>query len=139
VRQFAGIDVTIVGVEELEAILARFEPKEAKKLLQKATQAGAKVLKPKVKAEAPNQRRLKRSISAKRAARALPAALVTPRPKIAFYRHWTINGTKPRQTAKGANRGQVAPNPFIKRAADRHQNEAYDAVNKVITDALEAP
>jgi hypothetical protein len=113
-----SIGVRIVGADEIHSLLAKYQGTEAKKRLQKAAQAGAKVLKPKVKAAVPpGHSRLKRSISAKRAKRQLPAAIVVARPKIAFYRHFTIAGTR---------RG-VRANPFIARTADAHGDAAIKA------------
>lgn len=87
----AGVTIDIRGVPEVQAFLENVD-KGANATLQKAASAGAKALKPFVQAAAPSERGwLRRSISARQAARQRPAAVVTAR---AFYRHMVIGGTK---------------------------------------------
>lgn len=143
-------DITVLGVPEVRAALAKYEEAPLKKTLQKATNASGKFLKPKVQAEAPRRTgRLRRSISSRQARRERPATIVTARPKVAFYRHMVIGGTKPHrirfpdQKAAGVPvaQGNIAhpgakANPFIERAAERWDEEALDVADRVIKQEL---
>ena len=89
--------VSIRGLPEVQRALAKLEPAQTKMILQKASTAGAKAVKPYVKAETPRGAtgKMRRSISATQARRGRPAAIVKFRPKIAYYRHMVIGGTTP--------------------------------------------
>lgn len=139
-------DITVVGLPELRQTLAKYEEGPLKKTLQKGTNAGAKYLKPKVQAEAPRRSgKLRRSVSAGQAKRSRPASIVKLRPKVAFYRHMVITGTRPHrirfpdQKAAGIPRGQgniehpgARANPFIERAAEQYDDEAFAVATKTI-------
>lgn len=137
--------IEIVGEEGVHKMLSDYTNPKLPKRLQDATKAGAEVFKPAVKAEARKvSKRLARSVSLRRAGRERPATIITFRPKVAFFRHFVIGGTKdhgPRranalvfQTSSGwvvtkHVRG-VRPNPIMDRVADRLSGQALDAVDR---------
>jgi hypothetical protein len=152
-----GIGVDIRGIPELQAALAKFEDAPAKKLLQKASTAGAKALKPPIQGEAPvgpsgnrhtKRGALRRSVSSRQARKDRPAAVVSARPKVAFYRHMVIGGTKPhdiRRPATTPTGGQymrvihhpgAKANPFVERGFQSGEAAALAAIDRVIDEAL---
>ena len=151
----AGIDVDVRGIPEVQAALGKMTGAPMKRTLQKASTAGAKALKPHVKAAAPKGAtgRLKKSVSSRQAKRDRPAAVVTARPKVAFYRHMVIGGTKAHGPRDHRNkmlifRGRDGHNvmtpwvkgtdarPFIAVGFDRGKGDAERAIEKVIDDYL---
>ena len=91
------VAIDVRGVPEVQRALAELSGgATAKRALQKASTAAAKTLKPYVQREAPRGAtgKLRRSVSSRQARRERPAAVVVARPKIAFYRHMVIRGTK---------------------------------------------
>lgn len=152
-----GIDIR--GIPEVKAALDKLGGPPMKATLQKASSAGAKALKPFVQAEAPvgepgnpytKRGALRRSVSARKAKRDLPAAVVSPRPKIAFYRHMVIGGTKPHrirfpnQKAAGVDKGAgnirhpgAKANPFVARGYAKGESAALAAIDRVIDQYLE--
>jgi hypothetical protein len=147
------IGVDIRGIPEVRSALGKMEGPLMKRTLQKAATAGAKTLKPFVQAEAPKGKtgRLRKSVSSRQARRERPAAVVSARPKVAFYRHMVIGGTKPHQIrfpnqkAAGVPKSQgnishpgAKPNPFVSRGFDRGQSAAMAAVEKVVGDYLDS-
>ena len=145
-----GIDVR--GVPGVVAALDKLGGAPMKSALQKASTAGAKALRPFIKAEAPRGKtgKLRRSISARKAKRDLPAAIVSARPKVAFYRHMVIGGTRahairfPNQVAAGVPKTQgnirhpgAKANPFIARGYAKGESAALAAIDKSIDDYLE--
>lgn len=155
--------VGLRGVPELNRALARLgDGPDSRRALQKAASAGAKTLKPFVQREAPRRageslRRwgkeshkpgtLRRSISARVAKRDRPAAVVSARPKIAFYRHFVILGTKahdlrPRNNRPAGSRPimkkRQLPNPFIERGFEAGREAAVAAIERVIDEYVEA-
>lgn len=146
-----SVAVEIRGIPEVQTMLGKLEGPAAKKALQAATKEGGKVLKKTVKAEAPRGAtgNLRKSVSARTVRRDRPGTVVSPRPKIAFYRHMVIGGTKahmirfPDQKAAGVPKsgGNIPhpgakPNPFVSRGFDRGQAAAMAAVEKVVEDYL---
>jgi len=152
-----GIDVR--GLAEVQAALRQLgDGPQSRRALQKASTAGARALKPYVQREAPvgKTRRLRRSISARQARKDRPAAVVSSRPKVAFYRHMVIRGTRPHPivpderkalafTAGGRDlvRSRVLhpgtrPNPFIERGFDAGRAAAEAAIERVIDEFMEA-
>jgi len=122
-------------------------------VLQKASSAGAKAIKPYVRAETPKGKtgRMRKSISATQAKRDRPAAIVKFRPKIAYYRHMVIGGTKPHrirfpdQKEAGVPKSQgnirhpgAKGNDVMGRAWSNGKTVTIAAVNKVIREYLEA-
>lgn len=144
------MSVTIQGLDELQRELDKLEPAPLKKTLQKGTNAGAKLLKPHVKAAAPRRTgKLRKSVSAGQAKRERPASIVKLRHKIAFYRHMVIGGTKahrirfPDQKAAGVPRAQgniqhpgARPNPFMDRVFDERERAAADEAIETIRKEL---
>lgn len=150
--QIGGGLVSIRGLKEVQDALAKVEGPELKKLLQKASTAGAKAVKPYVKAETPKGKtgRLRRSISATQARKDRPAAIVKFRPKVAYYRHMVIGGTKahrirfPDQKAAGVPKREgniqhpgAKGNDIIGRAWTAGKTPTLKAISKVIDDYLE--
>lgn len=145
-----SVDIDVRGVKELKAELDKAVGPELKKTLQRATNASGKFLKPKVQAAAPRRTgKLRRSISSRQARRNRPATVITARPKVAFYRHMVIGGTKPHrirfpdQKAAGVSKadGNIAhpgarANPFIDRAADQWEDEAFVIARRIIDEEL---
>jgi hypothetical protein len=145
------MSVTVHGLPELQRELDKMAPGPLKKTLQKGTTAGGKYLKPKVKAAAPRGKtgKLRKSISARTAKRDRPATIISARPKIAFYRHMVIGGTKPHrirfpdQKAAGVSKSDgnirhpgAKANPFIRRAAEQHDDAAVAVAIRTITAEL---
>jgi hypothetical protein len=141
------MSVTIVGLKELQRELDKMEPGPLNKTLQKGMTASGKFLKPHVQAAAPRGKtgKLKKSVSARQARRQKPGAIISARPKVAFYRHMVIGGTKPHrirfpdQRASGVGKGEgniyhpgAKAQPFISRTADRFEEPAA----KVAMDAI---
>ena len=152
-----------VEIDDREAReeLARWQNPELRKKLNRATAAGAKALKPHVKAEASKvSKRLARATSAGQAKRDKPAGIVKFRPKIAFFRHWIIGGTRahgPRRAPllrfvpgwnpymsssrpagpwiRTTRVAGVKPNPIIARVADAHEDDARRAVERALEES----
>lgn len=156
--RLVGIGIDVRGVPGVLAALDGLTGAQMTRTLQRASTAGAKALKPFIKAEAPigpsgnkytKRGALRRSISARKAKRDLPAAVVSARPKVAFYRHMVIGGTKPHrirfpsEVAAGVGRTEGSirhpgsrPNPFIARGFAKGESAALAAIDKVIDDYL---
>lgn len=151
----SGIDVDVRGIPEVQASLGKLTGPAMKRTLQKASTAGAKALKKPVQAAAPKGAtgRLRKSISSRQARRDRPAAVVTARPKIAFYRHMVIGGTKAHGPRKASNtmlifRGRDGRNvmtpwvrgtparPFIDVGFQHGKGDAERAIEKVIDEYL---
>lgn len=141
------MSVQIIGANGVHRMLADYMAPKLPKRLQDATKAGAEVFKPAVKAEARRvSKRLARSVSVRRAKKDRPATVLTFRPKVAFFRHFVIRGTKdhgPRRAAALSFQGRngfvvtqrvkgVKPNPIINRVADRLEGQAYAAIDKAL-------
>ena len=146
-----ALSIDVRGVAEVQAFLARIDEGQ-KATLQKASTAGARALKPFVKAAAPRGAtgRLARSISGRQAARDRPAAVVTARPKVAFYRHMVLDGTKDHGPKKASvmvfkgDHGTVftrhvrgtKPRPFMAEGFAAGEAAMNAAIDKVIDEAL---
>jgi hypothetical protein len=137
--------IEIVGASGVQKMLADYMTPKLPKRLQDATKAGADVFKPAVKAEARAvSKRLARSVSVRQAKKDRPATILTFRPKVAFFRHFVIGGTKdhgPRRAAALSFQGRsgfvvtkhvrgVRPNPIITRVANRLESQAYAAIDR---------
>lgn len=149
--------IEIRGDREVRQMLGQYKNPTLTKRLQDATKAGATVFKPAVKAEAGRvSKRLARSVSVRRAKRDRPATILVFRPKVAFFRHFVIGGTRdhgPRKaqwlffipgwnqyftTGPPAGRSQVRAkrvrgvraNPIIARVASRLETAAYAAIDR---------
>ncbi len=145
--------VQILGIAEVQRALDRIDDAGEKKVLQAAVTAGAKAIKPYVVAAAPRGAtgKLKRSISARQAKRDRPAAVVSARPKVAFYRHMVIGGTKDHGPKKakalvfpGKQGGLVrtghvrgtSSRPFIAEGFAAGEPAAMRAINAVLDKAI---
>jgi len=127
----SGIAVDVRGIPEVKEALGKLEGPAAKRMLQLATKEGGKVLKKTVQAEAPRRTgKLRRSVSARTVRRDRPGTVIAPRPKVAFYRHFVIQGT--------GQPGPTKPNPFVSRGFDRGQAAAMAALEKVVDDYLDS-
>ncbi len=153
-----GIDIR--GIPELKRSLAQISGAGAKRTLQKASTAGAKALKPYIQKEAPvgpsgnrytKRGALRRSVSSRQASHDRPAAVVSARPRVAFYRHMVIKGTKPHnirthaEVVAGVDKkaGSIhhpgsKANPFVDRGFERGKADAIKAVDQVIEAAVAA-
>jgi len=89
------VGIEVEGIYDVVAALSSLTDKQAKAMLQKSATAGARALKPYVKAAAPKGRTgaLKRSIRSGQTKRNRPAARVYNAKKVAFYRHMVVGGT----------------------------------------------
>lgn len=149
------VRVEVRGVSEVREALDKLDDgPAARKALQASADAGAKALKPYVQREAPRGAtgRLRRSVSARRAKRDRPAAVVSPRPKVAFYRHFVIGGTKahgPRRAKALVFQGNaglvrakrvqgVKANPFVARGYAAGQSAADAAIDRVMDQYVES-
>lgn len=141
------ISIDVRGEEGVHAMLRDYMEPILPRRMQDATKAGATVFKGPVKAEAARvSRRLARSVSVRKASRERPATVLTFRPKIAFFRHWIIGGTKdhgPRRAEALVFEGEhgivrtkrvrgVKANPIIDRVAQRLEGQAYAAIDRAL-------
>ena len=155
-----GLTIDVRGIPEVTAALNKFDAGPSKPILQKASTAAAKAFKPFVQAAAPRGAtgKLRRSVSARQAKRDRPAAVVSARPKVAFYRHFVIRGTKAhgpktarvmvfQGTGTGYREGLsgaivtrhvrgTPPRPFIADGYRAGEPSALRAIDRVIDEAL---
>ena len=111
-----------VDTGEVIRALDKLDPKGSKSAVQKGLKKAGNFLAGKGRAEAPSKpRRLKRTIRARSAKRDRPGVVVTARHNLNPI---VQGGTRDRYTRSGAFRGRIEPNPFMKRVADRHDDEA---------------
>ena len=137
--------IEVRGEREVRQMLGDYMNPKLSTRLQSATKAGAEVFKKPVQAEAGKvSKRLRRSVSVKRARKERPATIVYFRAKIAWFRHFIIGGTRDHgpRTAPFLvfeSRGEVVrakrvkgvrPNPIMSRVADRYERQAYDAIDR---------
>lgn len=155
-----SVGVDIRGMPEVLRALEQLQGPPLRKTLQKASNAAGRALKPHVQAAAPvgppgnrvtKRGALRRSVSTRQARRDRPAAVVSARPKVAFYRHMVIGGTRPHrirthaQKLAGVGKSQGAirhpgarPKPFIAQGFARGERDALAAIDRVIAEALAA-
>jgi hypothetical protein len=151
----SGISVDVRGVEAVQKMLARFEKKEADKILQKACSAGGKVMKKGLVDAAPYPG-LKKSVWLRRAKRQRPATVIGHHKKPGFYWHMVILGTQkhrirfPDQKAAGVQRSHLPqtaglgnikhpgtkPNPFVARAYEATGVATMHEFERVIDEYL---
>lgn len=145
------------GADGVHKMLQQWTDPKLSKRLQTATKDGATVMKAPLKAEAARvSKRLARSVSVRQAKRDKPATIITFRPKVAFFRHFIVGGTRdhgPRKAPflrfipnwnqyfpggppQGASsirslhvRG-VRPNPIPVRVAQAMSNAVYTAIDR---------
>jgi len=134
------MSVTILGLPEIQRAVDGLD-KNLKPRLQRATKAGASQFKaPAQKAARPLSRRLARSVSVKAARRDKPATVLTFRPKIAWFRHFVIQGTRDHGPRKARvlswDQGRafarhvrgVPPHPILERVFSARQQAASNAM-----------
>jgi hypothetical protein len=123
-----GIRLDIEGLDKVRARLQRFERRALDQKLTQATRAGAVMLVPYIRDEAPVGRTglLRRSVRAAATKREKPGAFVGPS-KRAWYRHFVIGGTK---------RG-VRGNPFVARGARRGHSAAVQAMRDALRELFQ--
>ena len=137
------MSVQVRGAEGVHRMLRDYTVPKLPKRLQDATKAGADVYKAPLRAEARKvSKRLARSVSVRKARRDRPASVVTFRPKVAFFRHWTIGGTRdhgprradllvfvtPTATVRTKRVRGVPANPIVERVASRYEAQSYQAI-----------
>jgi hypothetical protein len=120
----AGVSISIRGLEEVQAMLAKVaDPKQANKVLQAATAAGGNAIRAAVLNEMPGNAPpgyrghaagdLRRSLWVRRAKRQRPATIVGHHNKIAFWWGILIVGARPHkirfpnQKAAGVQRSSL--------------------------------
>lgn len=140
--------IRITGAAGVHEMLAPYTNPRLPKRMQAVTKAGATVFKAPLKAEAGRvSKRLARSVSVRTARKDKPATIVTFRPKIAFFRHFVIGGTRdhgPRKAKVLVFKGKdgdlvvahrvrgVRPNPIVDRVAAAYEGRAYDAMSQAL-------
>lgn len=144
------MSVQVTGADAIQRELAKAKEPTLKRTMQRATNASGKFLKPKVQAAAPKRReKLRKSISSTQAKRDRPATIVKARPKVAYYRHMVIGGTRPHrirfpdQKAAGVSKeaGNIRhpgarANPFIERTARQYDDAAVEIATRHIQENL---
>lgn len=144
-RANPALNVQITGLEDVEAMLAKWTATELAVRTRLATRAGAKILKGPLKAEAgAASRRMGESVYVHQAKTDRNATVVGHHRKKAFFWHMVIGGTKahslrPRKASKvhllrryATVRG-VKANPIVARVAARHGAAAQQAMIMTLT------
>lgn len=150
----SGITVRVDGLPAAQKAVSGLT-KGMRPKLQKATKAGANEFKASARAHArPLSRRLARSVSVRAGKRDRPSSVLTFRPKVAWFRHFIIQGTAdhgPRRAkvivfqGKGTGyreglegaivahhvRG-VPPHPILERVFAERQQAASDAMAEAL-------
>ena len=151
--------IEVIGADGVHRMLQAYTDPTLTKRMAAATKAGAQVFGPPLTAEARTvSRRLAKSVSVRAGRRDKPSAVVTFRPKIAWFRHFIIGGTKAHGPRKarllafipnwnpyfsggppaGASQVRtaqvrgVAANPIVDRVADRYTAQAYAAIDRAL-------
>lgn len=141
------VRVTVNGAAKAKQMLAQYKDPEFSRRAQIGTVQGAEVVRRPLQREAARaSSRMAKAVSIRQAQRNRPAAVVTFRPKIAWFRHFVIGGTRshgPRRRKALRFRGRsgwvvvkrvrgVRPNPMIERVAHTYQRQIFDAMIKAI-------
>jgi hypothetical protein len=152
---FAGISVDVRGIDGVQAMLGKWDDKNARKVLRSALRSGGGVVKKSVVAEAPYPD-LKKNVWARVSSRQGQIGFVIGHHKRngGFIWHMVAGGTKahgPRKAkaivfySKKAGRAVVAssvrgvsPNPFVARAYARSEAAAMAKVSQVIDRYLDS-
>jgi hypothetical protein len=144
------VSIEVKGMKEVMAVLDRMDPRDSKKVMQKATaDAAKKILKPAVIRATP-WGRMKKAVSAGIAKKDKPAGIVKYDAKKAWFRHFLIGGTRSHSVApkkasvmafdaggaRAFSRGHsvrgLRANPVISRVADQQGDRALDHVEKFL-------
>ena len=149
----SSVEISIRGLDEVQRALSKLDGPALRTVLQKASSAGAKTIKPFVQAETPKGKtgRLRKSISATQARKDRPAAIVKFRPKVAYYRHMVIQGTKAHRIRFASQKAAGVPkrdgnirhpghrgNDVMGRAWDKGKGPTLKAVNDSIRQYLDS-
>jgi hypothetical protein len=140
------IGIQVRGIEGVRKMLKAYTHPTLSRRMQTATKAGGSVFKDPLKAEARKvSKRMARGVSVRRARRERPATIVSIRPKMAFFRHFVIGGTRAHAAKRapvmvfrtkdgGVVRTRhvrgVQPNPMIARVASQNEGQAYAAIDR---------
>lgn len=90
-----SVTYDVRGIPEVRRMLKQYAHPELTRRAQQATKAGGQVFKAPLRAEAGKvSRRMRKGVSVRRARRERPATIISIRPKVAFFRHMVIGGTK---------------------------------------------
>lgn len=142
-----SVTVTVQGKANVQRMLRQYKDPELTRRAQIATIQGAEVTRKPLQREAARaSKRMSRAVSVRQAQRNKPAAVVTFKPKIAWFRHLVIGGTRahgPRRKEALRFRGRfgwvfarrvrgVRPNPMVERVARAYQRQIFDAMVKAI-------
>lgn len=137
--------IQVIGADGVHRMLADYMSPKLPKRMQDATKAGAEVFKAPLKAAArPLSKRMARAVSVRKAKRDRPATIVTFRPKVAWFRHFVIGGTRdhgPRKAGALVFEGRsgfvvtrhvrgVPPHPIVDQVADAYEAQAYRAIDQ---------
>lgn len=137
------VTVKVVGGPRVQRMLAPYRDPAFTLRAQRATVAGAEVLRRPLKAEAAKvSSRMARAVSIRQAQRNRPAAVVTFTKRVAWFRHLVIGGTKahgPRRKKALRFKGTfgwvtirrvrgVRPNPMIQRVATQYRTRVTSAM-----------
>ena len=140
--------VTVQGEAGVHRMLDDYMTPKLPRRMQLATKAGATVFKEPLKVAArPLSKRLARSVSVRVAKRDKPATIVTFRPKVAWFRHFIIRGTRdhgPRRANALMFVGRsgfirtsrvrgVPAHPIVDRVADAHESQALRAIDQAMS------
>jgi hypothetical protein len=146
------VTIEVRGLKEIYDVLDRMSPKDSRKVQARATaDAAKKVLKsPLQQAARPLSTRMAKAVRAGQARRDKPAAIVRFDPKIAWFRHFLIGGTRSHEirpknsgflswetpTGRAFSRGHrvrgIQATPIVSRVADQHGDEALDHVERFL-------
>lgn len=123
-----------VDTEEVTKALDQLDPKSTKKVIQSATRAAGKFLKPKLKAAAPKGKtgNMRKKVGARtKKSKRDPGSYYTVVTTFSRHRHLVIEGTKDRYT-KGTHafRGRMTPNPWIDPVEDQYGDAAVDLAKR---------
>lgn len=154
----AAVTFTVNGSPRVKRMLAKYKNPEFTRRAQVATTKGAEVLRRPLQKEARAvSGRMSKAVYVRKALRGLPATTVGFRPKIAWFRHFVIGGTRAHdaRSKKALNFrgpfGNVRPglgvfgnvtvdhvrgvraNPMIVRVAHQYQRAVFDAMIRAIT------
>lgn len=116
-----------IDADEVTEALDRLDKRASADAVKKALRAGAKYLRPKVKAAAPKgpsgneRRKVGYRVRRSKTAHSDYYAVVN---SFSRHHHLVVDGSAPRFTKAGAARGRMPANPYIGRVADANQDAA---------------
>lgn len=144
----ATVVFRIEGSARARRMLRQWQEPELSRRAQTATTVGVEVVRrPLQKEAAAVSSRMSKSVYVRKARRDLPATVAGYRPKVAWFRHFVIGGTRahgPRRKQALRFRGRfgwvivkrvrgVKPNPIIVRVARQYQRKVFDAMIRSLT------